>query len=50
MSVPFLDLKTQFAAIKDEAMPEVEKVFESCAYIGGSYVKNFEGDVEKFLG
>ncbi len=49
MSVPFLDLKTQFAAIKDEAMPEIEKVFESCAYIGGSYVKNFEGEVEKYL-
>lgn len=49
MSVPFLDLKTQFATIKDEAMPEIEKVFESCAYIGGSYVKNFEGEVEKYL-
>lgn len=49
MSVPFLDLKTQFAAIKDEAMPEIEKVFESCAYIGGSYVKNFEGEVEEYL-
>lgn len=49
MSVPFLDLKTQFASIKDEAMPEIEKVFESCAYIGGSYVKNFEGEVEKYL-
>ena len=49
MSVPFLDLKTQFAAIKNEAMPEIEKVFESCAYIGGSYVKNFEGEAEKYL-
>ena len=49
MSVPFLDLKTQFAAIKDEVMPEIERVFESCSYIGGSYVKNFEGEVEKYL-
>jgi len=50
MSVPFLDLKKQFNQIKNEAEPEILKVFESCAYIGGSYVKNFEADIEKYLG
>ena len=50
MSVPFLDLKKQFESIKDEVEPEILKVFESCAYIGGSSVKNFEADIEKYLG
>ena len=49
MSVPFLDLKKQFESIKAEAEPEILKVFESCAYIGGSYVKQFEADIEKYL-
>ena len=49
MSVPFLDLKKNYEVIKAEAEPEILKVFESCAYIGGSYVKSFEGDIEKYL-
>ena len=41
MNVPFLDLKQQYQNLKSEIEPEILKVMESCAYIGGSYVQNF---------
>ncbi len=50
MKVPFLDLKLQYQALKEEIEPELLKVFESCAFIGGSYVKNFEAEFASYLG
>lgn len=50
MKVPFLDLKSQYRKLKTEIEPEVLKVFESCAYIGGSYVQKFEHEVADYLG
>lgn len=50
MKVPFLDLRLQFQGLKDEIEPEVMKVLESCAFIGGSYVKDFETEVADYLG
>ncbi len=50
MKVPFLDLRKQYQGIKAEVEPEILKVMESCAYIGGSYVQNFENEVAKYLG
>jgi len=47
MGVPFLDLKAQYNQIKDEVKPELEEVMESCHYVLGPKVKNFE---EKFAG
>ncbi len=49
MGVPFLDLKTQYASIKDEVEEKVAEVLESCAYINGPYVKAFEENAEKYL-
>ena len=45
MGVPFLDLKAQYNQIKDEVKPEIDEVLETCYYVLGPKVKNFE---EKF--
>lgn len=45
MAVPFLDLKAQYRQIKEEVKPEIDDVLETCYYVLGPKVKNFE---EKF--
>lgn len=47
MIVPFVDLKTQYMNIKDEILPEIHNVLESCAYILGPNVEEFEGQFAK---
>lgn len=49
MKVPFLDLKTQYQGIKAEAEPAVLDILENCCYIGGSYVNDFERQMESYL-
>lgn len=49
MKVPFLDLKTQYQGIKAEVEPVVLDILEKCCYIGGSYVRDFEKEMEEFL-
>jgi dTDP-4-amino-4,6-dideoxygalactose transaminase len=48
MEVPQLDLKTQYAAIKKELRQAVDEVMESCQYILGPYVRDFEEDVASY--
>lgn len=50
MKVPFLDLKLQYQKLKTEIEPEVLKVLESCSYIGGKYVQDFEAELAEYLG
>ena len=45
MSVPFLDLKTQYNQIKDEIRSELTEVLDTCYYVLGPKVAAFE---EKF--
>lgn len=45
MSVPFIDLKTQYQALKSSIDSRIQKVLESGAYIGGPEV----GELEKKL-
>ncbi len=45
MSVPFLDLKTQYNQIKDEIVSELTEVLDTCYYVLGPKVAAFE---EKF--
>lgn len=45
MSVPFLDLKTQYNQIKDEIESELSEVLDTCYYVLGPKVAAFE---EKF--
>ena len=42
--VPFLDLKAQYAEIKDEINAAIMGVIESCQFVLGDEVKDFESD------
>lgn len=42
MSIPCLDLKKQYASIKEEVLQKTAEVFESTAFSGGKYVETFE--------
>jgi dTDP-4-amino-4,6-dideoxygalactose transaminase len=44
-SFPFLDLKAQFASIREEVMAAVTRVLESQQFILGSEVKQFEDEI-----
>ncbi|HEX8154337.1 MAG TPA: DegT/DnrJ/EryC1/StrS family aminotransferase [Thermoanaerobaculia bacterium] len=44
MPIPLLDLKLQYAAIRDEAMRVTEEVYESQIFILGKRVDDFERD------
>jgi dTDP-4-amino-4,6-dideoxygalactose transaminase len=48
--VPLLDLKAQFAGIKDEVMAAVAQVFDQQAFILGPHVTKAEQDLAAFLG
>lgn len=50
MKVPLLDLKAQYAAIRSEIEPAVREVFESQYFIMGPKVKEFEGEVARYVG
>ena len=45
MKVPFVDLKAQYANIKDEIDQAIAEVISKTAFIGGPFAKSFE---EKF--
>lgn len=48
MQVPFLDLKTQYVAIKDEIHAAVNEVMERTAFAGGPFVAQFEKEFASF--
>ena len=48
ISVPLLDLKAQFATVKDEVMEAVGAVFESQWFILGPIVKQCEANVARY--
>ncbi|MCB9933167.1 MAG: DegT/DnrJ/EryC1/StrS family aminotransferase [Planctomycetes bacterium] len=50
MGVPFLDLKAQYATIKDEVLAGVASVFDDQAFVLGRYVEAFEAECAKYLG
>jgi len=50
MKVPFVDLQTQFQAIRNEVMPAVESVMARSAFILGDEVDVFERDFAAFCG
>jgi len=47
-SVPLLDLKAQYASIKDEVVPVVNEIMESQYFIGGPKLKEFEKNIAKY--
>jgi dTDP-4-amino-4,6-dideoxygalactose transaminase len=50
MRVPFLDLKAQYASIKDEVTPAIAAVLEDCAFVLGKRVQDFEQNFAKYTG
>jgi len=50
MKVPLLDLQAQYAAIREELRTKVDEVMDSCQYILGPYVEEFEQAVAGYCG
>lgn len=50
MQVPLLDLKAQYATLRDEMMPVLEAVMESQYFINGPAVKELEQAVTEYCG
>jgi dTDP-4-amino-4,6-dideoxygalactose transaminase len=47
MKVPFLDLKAQYASIKEEVLPAITNVLDNTAYVLGKPVQEFEAAFAK---
>lgn len=50
MNVPFVDLKTQYANLRDDMMPAIDSVCAGSRFILGDDVKQFEHDFAAYLG
>ena len=50
VKVPFVDLKAQYATIKEDINAAVGKVLESCYFIGGPVLDAFEVQFAEFVG
>ena len=50
MSVPFLDLKAQYASIKHDVDAAMQKVIEATAFAGGPFVEAFEKEFAIYCG
>ncbi|HET7442308.1 MAG TPA: DegT/DnrJ/EryC1/StrS family aminotransferase, partial [Terriglobales bacterium] len=48
--VPLLDLRRQYEGIRDEILPEIERVCASQQFILGSEVEKLESDIAGFIG
>ena len=50
MNIPMLDLKAEYALLKDEIEPAVCAALAACQYIGGPNVKAFEAEAAAYAG
>jgi dTDP-4-amino-4,6-dideoxygalactose transaminase len=50
MNIPMLDLKAEYALLKDEIEPAVIEALAACQYIGGPNVKAFEAEAAAYAG
>ena len=48
--IPFLDLKAQYASIKDEIQPAVTRIFETGQFVLGDEVASFEAEFARYVG
>jgi len=48
--VPFLNLRAQYASIREELLEAVHHVLESAHYVGGEEVEGFENDFARYVG
>ena len=50
MNIPMLDLKAEYALLRDEIEPAVLEALAACQYIGGPNVKAFEAEAAAYAG
>lgn len=50
MTIPFVDLRTQYQSIKNEIDQAIETVIDQTAFIGGTHVKTFEKKFAELYG
>src|SRR6202046_2084088 len=50
MKVPVLDLKAEYAALRDEILPALERVCQNSAFVLGAEVEAFEREFADFCG
>lgn len=50
MEVPFMDLKRQYELIKDEIDKAIQDTIDSCAFVAGDKVKEFENHFAQYSG
>jgi len=50
MQIPLVDLKAQYATIKDEINDAIAKVIADTAFIAGKYAKTFEEEFARYAG
>jgi UDP-2-acetamido-2-deoxy-ribo-hexuluronate aminotransferase len=48
--IQMVDLRTQYQAIKPEIDQAIQEVIDSCAFINGPAVRNFQEHLEQYLG
>ncbi|HEU4793355.1 MAG TPA: DegT/DnrJ/EryC1/StrS family aminotransferase, partial [Nitrolancea sp.] len=48
MSIPFVDLRSQYASIQDEVAGAIQSVLDSCTFIGGEPLAAFEQEFADF--
>lgn len=48
--IQMVDLKGQYEGIKEEVNSSISEVLESSAFINGPYVREFQNDLESYLG
>jgi dTDP-4-amino-4,6-dideoxygalactose transaminase len=48
VNVPYLDLKAQYRALKDEIHMAIDEVMENTAFAGGPFVTGFEKEFARF--
>jgi dTDP-4-amino-4,6-dideoxygalactose transaminase len=50
MKIPFVDLKSQYASIKDEIDSSINQVLNETAFVGGPFLEKFERQFAEFCG
>lgn len=50
LQVPFFDIRTQYASIREEINGAIEEVLDSGVFVGGPTVRQFEADFASYLG
>lgn len=48
--IQMVDLRSQYLKIKDEVDAGIQEVIDSCAFVNGPAVHNFQADLEAYLG